>query len=41
MAVVYAQEPAQVARALDLLPPDTGANVVLTLPYDPTALART
>lgn len=39
-AVVYADDPAEVARTLNLLPAESGANVVLAQPYGDAAFTR-
>lgn len=40
MAIVYADDPVEVAETLRLLPADSGANVALAQPYDDAAYAR-
>jgi len=40
VAVVYADDPAEIAETLGLLPADVGANVILARPYDAAAYAR-
>lgn len=40
MAVVYSDDPAEIAETLGLLPADTGANVMLAHPYDDAAYAH-
>lgn len=39
-AVVYANDPAEVAKTLNLLPAESGANVVLARPYSDAAFTR-
>jgi hypothetical protein len=39
-AIIYADDPAEVADTLSLLPAESGANVVLARPYNDAALAR-
>lgn len=39
-AVVYASDPAEVAKTLNLLPAESGANVVLARPYSDAAFTR-
>lgn len=39
-AIIYADDPPEVADTLSLLPAEPGANVVLARPYDEAALAR-
>lgn len=41
MAVIYANDPLEVAETLDLLPADSGADVVLARPYGAAAMDRT
>jgi hypothetical protein len=40
MAVIYADDPSEIADILDLLPADSGAEVVLARPYGAAAMAR-
>lgn len=40
MAVIYADDPSEVADSLNLLPADKGADVVLARPYGAAAIAR-
>ncbi len=40
VAVIYADDPAEIAETLGLLPADVGANVILARPYDAAAYAR-
>jgi len=40
MAIVYSDSPDGVAETLELLPADSGANVILAQPYDDAAYAR-
>jgi hypothetical protein len=41
MAVIYADDPSEIAETLNLLPADAGADVVLAWPYGAAAMART
>jgi hypothetical protein len=41
LLAVYADNPPQLARTLDLLPSDHGSNVLLLQPYDPVVWQRT
>lgn len=41
LVAIYAEQPEQLARTLDLLPADQGSNVVLLQPYDPVVWQRT
>lgn len=41
LLAVYTERPTALAVALDLLPADSGANVLLLQPYDPVVWART
>lgn len=40
LLMLYTDQPQRVARSLDLLPADQGANVVLLQPYDPVVWKR-
>lgn len=40
LAVVYGDDPDEIAETLGLLPADVGANVILARPYDDAAFAR-
>ena len=41
LATVYAEDPGDLARALDVRPADAGANLLLLRPYDPVVFERT
>jgi hypothetical protein len=40
MAIIYADDPSEIAESLELLPADSGANVVLAQPYEDAVFAR-
>lgn len=40
MAIIYSDSPDEIAETLELLPADSGANVILARPYDDAAYAR-
>ncbi|NIA26305.1 MAG: hypothetical protein GWP04_12195 [Gammaproteobacteria bacterium] len=40
MAIVYGDDPAEIAETLELLPAESGANVILARPYDEAAFTR-
>ena len=41
LAAVYAEDPEELAKALDVRPTDAGANLLLLRPYDPVVFERT
>lgn len=40
MAIIYSDSPDEIVETLDLLPADSGANVILAQPYDDAAYTR-